>query len=215
MQDSLNRHFLLRKFHSLTGLIPAGVFLMFHMWENSLSRRDHQSDFGAGYYNEHVVRFINDINYIRLMEVALLGSLLFHGIYGLVVWWQGKSNATRYNYLHNWGYVLQRITALITFIFIAYHVITTRFAGVAVTSNLFGHMSTVLANPAVMVVYMIGVTAAAFHLGYGLWLLTITWGIATHPRAQKLTLAVGMAVFVLAAAMGFHGLWGFNESFFG
>jgi succinate dehydrogenase / fumarate reductase cytochrome b subunit len=208
MQDSLNRHFLLRKVHSLTGLLPVGFFLLFHIWENSLSRR------GAEYYNEHVVKFINDINYIRVLEVALLGSILYHAVYGVLIWWQGKSNVGRYNYLHNWGYWLQRMTALVTFAFILYHVLTTRFAGDAVTADLGNHMATILRNPAIMALYMVGVLAAAFHLGYGIWLLGITWGITTHPRSQKLMLAVGAGVFGVAVAMGFHGLWGFNQAFF-
>jgi succinate dehydrogenase / fumarate reductase cytochrome b subunit len=164
MQDGLNRHFLLRKLHSLTGLLPVGFFLLFHIWENSLSRRDHQAEFGAGYYNEHVVKFINDMNYIRFIEVLLMGSILFHGIYGGIVWWQGRNNVKQYNYLQNWGYFLQRITALATFAFIAYHVTTTRFAGDAVTGNLFAHMATTLQNPVAMLIYMAGILVSAFHL---------------------------------------------------
>ena len=38
MADSLNVHYLSRKVHSLTGLLPVGIFLSFHLWENSLSR---------------------------------------------------------------------------------------------------------------------------------------------------------------------------------
>jgi succinate dehydrogenase / fumarate reductase, cytochrome b subunit len=215
MQDGLNQHFLLRKLHSLTGLVPAGVFLMFHMWENSLSRRNHLEKFGPGnYYNDHVVKFINDINYIRLLEVALLGSILFHAVYGAVIWWQGKNNVTQYKYVQNWGYFLQRITALATFAFIAYHVTTTRFAGDAVTGDLFGHMAATLQNPGVMVIYMLGVLLASFHLAYGIWLMAITWGLATHPRAQKLMMAVGAGLFAVLVFMGFHGLWGFNQAFF-
>ncbi len=214
MQDGLNRHFLLRKFHSLTGLVPAGVFLIFHMWENSLSRRDNMAEYGAGYYNDHVVKFINDINYIRLLEVALLGSILFHAVYGAVIWWQGKNNVTQYKYVQNWGYFLQRITAVATFAFIAYHVGTTRFAGEAVTSNLFGHMATTLQSPGIMVVYMLGVLLASFHLAYGIWLMAITWGVATHPRAQNLVGLAGVGLFAVLVFMGFHGLWGFNQAFF-
>lgn len=216
MQDSLNKHFLLRKFHSLTGLVPAGVFLAFHCWENSLSRRDHMAEagYGPGYYNEHVVKFINDINYIRLFEIVLLGAILFHAIYGTIIWWQSKSNLSRYKYTHNAGYWLQRMSALATFAFIVFHVTTTRFAGEAVTSDLWGHMATTLQNPLMMIIYVLGVLVASFHLGYGLWLAGITWGITTHPRSQKFTLAAGMGVFVVVFAMGLHGLWGFNQAFF-
>jgi len=218
MQDSLNQHYLLRKLHSLTGLLPAGVFLLFHIWENSLSRRVHDPEFAepgvANYYNEHVVHFINSINYIRFLEVALLGSLLYHAVYGCVIWWQGKSNVGRYKYVHNWGFTLQRYSALAVFAFMLWHVITTRFAGEVAAKDLFGHMQVILAIPVYMIIYMLGLILAAFHLGYGLWLMGITWGITTHPRSQKLSFVAFMGLSALAIAMGLHGLWGFNQRFF-
>lgn len=214
MQDSLNRHFLLRKVHSLTGLIPTGVFLGFHLWENSLSRRDHMPEFGPGYYNEHVVHFINSINYIRLLEVGLLGMILYHAVYGVVVTLQSRPNNLRYKHTHNLGYLYQRITAGLVFAFISFHVASTRFAGEVVARDLFGHMATTLQSPLMMGIYILGIAAASFHLGNGLWLMGITWGITTHPRSQKLSFVAFMGLAAVVTALGIHGLWGFNQRLF-
>jgi len=61
---------------------------------------------------------------------------------------------------------------------------------------------------------MIGITAATFHFANGLWLMGINWGITTHPRAQRISLAMCGIVFVVMTFLGFHALWGFNQRFF-
>jgi succinate dehydrogenase / fumarate reductase cytochrome b subunit len=212
MADSLNVHFLSRKFHSLTGLIPVGAFLAFHLWENSMSRQ------GERYFNEHVVKGITELlNYKVAVEIFLGAAILFHGIYGLVIWWQGKSNTTRYRYGANWRYLLQRITAFTTFAFIVWHVWTTRVAAgldESVEANLFVHMQRIYEDPVNVVLYMIGIVGATFHLANGLWLLGVTWGLTTHPRAQKISAWVFAGVFAVTTFLGLHALWGFNQKFF-
>ena len=47
--------------------------------------------------------------------------ILFHGLYGLYIWWKGKSNVSGHPWMSNWLYVLQRWTGLVAFIFIAWH----------------------------------------------------------------------------------------------
>jgi succinate dehydrogenase / fumarate reductase cytochrome b subunit len=212
MADSLNTHFLSRKIHSLTGLLPVGAFLMFHLWENSMSRK------GQAFFNEHVVDGIETLlNYKLLVELALGACILLHGVYGVVIWWQGKSNTSRYQFASNFRYLLQRITAVITFAFIVWHVWSSRIAAALdenVARDLFGHMQQIYASPLNVVLYMVGITAATFHLANGLWLMGINWGITTHPRAQRLSTWACAGVFLVTTALGFHALWGFNQRFF-
>ncbi len=212
MADSLNVHFLSRKIHSLTGLIPVGAFLLFHLWENSQSR------LGEKHFNEHVVGGIEQLlNYKVLVEIGLLAAILFHGIYGLIIWWQGRTNVTRYRYGPNWRWFLQRITAFTTFAFIAWHVWTTRIAASldeSVGSNLFAHMQTIYEDPINVALYMVGIVGATFHLATGFWLLGINWGITTGPRAQRISTWACTGVFFIITALGLHALWGFNHRFF-
>lgn len=212
MADSLNTHFLARKIHSLIGLVPVGVFLAFHLWENSMSR------FMPPVFNERVVEHIEQmLNYKLLAEAALIGAILAHAVYGLVIWWQGKSNVTRYRYGNNLRYLLQRITAFTTLAFIIWHVWQTRVqAGLSedVAKDLFGYMQGIYQNPVYVILYLIGITGATFHFAQGLWLMGINWGITTHPRSQRISTCVCGVVFVVLTALGFHALWGFNHGFF-
>jgi succinate dehydrogenase / fumarate reductase cytochrome b subunit len=173
---------------------------------------------GASFFNEHVVGGVDNLlNYKLMLEIVLGAMILFHGIYGIVIWWQGKSNVSRYRYGANWRYLFQRITAISTFVFILWHVHTTRVAaGVnqAIAENLFGRMQDIFSDPINVVFYLVGITGAAFHFSNGLWLFGITWGVSTHPRAQRVSNWVCMGIFVLITSLGFHALWGFNQRFF-
>ena len=209
MADSLNTHFLSRKVHSLTGLIPVGFFLMFHLWENSMARK------GGAFFNEHVVGGIEKLaNYKVAAEVALGLAILFHGVYGLVVWWQGKSNFTRFRTGTNFRYVLQRVTAFTTFAFIGWHVWTTRIAAAMddqIAKDLYSHMVGIYQDPVNKALYIAGILGATFHLANGLWLLGINWGITAGPRAQRISMWACMGLFVVTTALGLHAIWGFDK----
>ena len=212
MADSLNTHFLSRKLHSLTGLLPVGAFLMFHLWENSMSRK------GPAFFNEHVVEGIETLlNYKVVVELVLAACILAHGIYGAVIWWQGKSNTSRYQFGSNYRYLLQRLTAIVTFAFILWHVWNSRIAAALdenVARDLWTHMQQLYTSPVNVVLYMVGITAATFHLANGLWLMGINWGITTHPRSQRISMAACACVFLVTTFLGFHALYGFNGRFF-
>lgn len=80
-----NPHFLLRRLHSLLGLLPVGAFLIFHLWENSQSR------LGAEHYNREVAAALQGMNYLPFLEILLIAlPLLFHAVYGLVIVRQGR-----------------------------------------------------------------------------------------------------------------------------
>jgi succinate dehydrogenase / fumarate reductase cytochrome b subunit len=212
VNDSLNPHYLARKIHSLLGLIPVGVFLMFHLWENSMSR------FGQEVFNVEVVKHIEKmLNYKLLAEAALIGAIFAHAIYGVVIIVQGRVNVGRYQYPANWRYLFQRITSVTTFAFIIWHLWQTRIAAAmdeAVANDLYSQMQRIYDNPVYVLLYLVGITGATFHFANGLWLFCINWGITTHPRSQRIASVACGVLFVLLTALGFHALWGFNHSFF-
>jgi succinate dehydrogenase / fumarate reductase cytochrome b subunit len=59
----------------------------------------------------------------------------------------------------------------------------------------------------VMVIYILGVLATAWHLAYGFFLFAVDWGIVIGQRAQRLTLyaCLGLALFL--------GVVGINAAF--
>jgi succinate dehydrogenase / fumarate reductase cytochrome b subunit len=202
-----NPHFILRRLHSLFGLVPVGAFLIFHVWENSQAR------FGMEYYNEEVVGALQRLNYLVFLEIfVILLPLVFHAGYGLVILAGGKPDLFRYRYLHNRMYMLQRVSGVGILLFLILHVGWTRIWAMwepAVKTNLFGHMHDLLSNPMNLTAYVLGLLLSVFHLGNGLWTTGIAWGVTTTPRSQQLSFVVCMGLTLVLAAMGLHGLLGF------
>ncbi len=205
---ALDRHFVWRKLHSLLGIVPVGFFLCFHLFENSLTTK------GPEYYTEHVVYKIDQMPYVGLMEIFFIAiPILFHAIYGFVIWFYGQSNVTRYGYARNWMYLVQRVSGAVVLIFIMTHVWGTRlavFMNDSVTkATLFEHLARSLQNPLVLAWYIIGVLLAIIHLSNGIWLALITWGFTIGPRSQKISsyvcVFIGLALVVLSA-QAFRGL---------
>ncbi len=207
------RHFALRKLHSLTGLLPIGGYLFFHLFENSMVRFR-----GAEGFNEQA-KWIGELPLLQVVEAILLGSILFHGFYGLVITMDMKVNVTRYPKARNWMYVLQRVTGLIAFAFIGWHFYQTRWqyyagefgfqAPVEVSAawmrdNIWGHGWAVAA-------YLVGVVSSVFHLTNGIWNMLISWGVTVGPTAQRVSAWACNSVFVVVSAFGVWVVFGFRN----
>ncbi len=203
-------HFALRRLHSLTGIVPIGVFLLNHLLTNSTAF------LGRKNFNAHV-QWIHDMPWLLAIEMLFIFlPLAFHAILGVVIAWQGKLNQFRFTYLDNWRYTLQRVTAWITIVFILVHLLHFRFAhwfGIApiyssahdmpgmffaFTGQGFQNHLLGLPMSAWMVIYVIGLTAAVYHFCNGLVTFCITWGITVgvEPR-KKISLVAGALGVVL------------------
>jgi succinate dehydrogenase / fumarate reductase, cytochrome b subunit len=142
----LQKHdFLLRRLHSLTGIVPIGVFLIAHLTTNSsllwgkYALRGHASDYafsndgvslsegGIAYFQKEVTWINEQIPHLLLIEIVLWVSIAFHAIFGVYIARTGRSNVARYNFGGNWRYALQRISGYIGIFFIFYHVATLRW----------------------------------------------------------------------------------------
>ena len=70
-----DRSFLLRRLHSLTGIVPIGGFLLFHLFENASARN------GAHAFNETVEK-IASMPYLYALEIGMLMiPILFHRLH--------------------------------------------------------------------------------------------------------------------------------------
>lgn len=131
-------HFLLRRLHSLTGIIPIGVFLIAHLTTNSslawgkwglrgeMPELAVQAGGWAYFWKE--VRWINQqVPHLLLIEIALWGAIAFHSILGVYYARTGKSNTAAYAYQDNWRYKWQRLSGYVGILFIFYHVATLRW----------------------------------------------------------------------------------------
>ena len=185
-------HFLIRRVHSLLGLVPIGLFLTFHMVLNLTALG------GAEQYDK-VISTMQSFPGIFIIElVVIFIPIGLHAIYGTWVVYSGQSNILRYKYPRNWFYIIQRISGLFTVVFIVSHVYLMRFA----EGSNFAALSHFLSQPLGMIFYSVAVLCAIFHFVNGLWAFAITWGITIGPHSQKIWLYTLAVVFILLSVVG-------------
>ncbi len=186
--------YLLRKLHSLSGIVPVGAFLAEHFWSNSTAL------VSITKYNE-ASRDLQTIPWRPFVEaIAIWLPILYHGGYGVYIWLKGKSNVSEYPWVRNWLYTLQRYTGLIAFVFIGWHVWTERF--LTQGRSDYAGVEHALANPYYLAFYLVGILASSFHLGAGIWNFLCKWGLAATASAQRAAGALGFVVAVLFSLVG-------------
>ena len=202
MAIHLSRTFVLRKLHQLSGIMPLGIFLLEHFYTNSKALA------GAADFNKAVSE-LQSIPYILFVEIGgIFIPLIYHAVYGLVITIEARPNNLHYPYARNWFYLIQRITGLILFFFITFHVLNFRFGlipglnSVSVAhapTQAFDIVSREFQTVWVFLLYMVGITATVWHLANGIWLFLVDWGITIGERAQRLTgyACIGFGIFLL------------------
>jgi succinate dehydrogenase / fumarate reductase cytochrome b subunit len=206
-------YFLLRRLHSLTGIVPIGVFLIAHLTTNSSllwgkwGLRSEGADEtiisgGVHYFWKEVQWINNQIPHLLLIEIVLWVSIAFHSILGVYYARTGKANTARYAYQSNWRYSLQRITGYIAIFYIFYHIATLRwgweflvpgktewsadYAASTLARALRGSDAEYTAMGIVVsLFYFVGITASVYHFANGLWTAAITWGLTVSAPAQR------------------------------
>lgn len=215
------RHeFVIRRVHSLTGLVPVGGFLCIHLATNAsildgTERFQHRVD---------QIHSLGETSLLVLEWAFIFLPILFHGLIGLIIVSRGKRNLRNYPFLGNWRYTLQRATGVIAFVFIIWHVfhmhgwLRVEWWSEHIAQPLGGARfdpkdaatapAAIQASALVAAFYALGIVASVYHLANGLWTMGITWGVWTGPTAQRLA-NVPCALFGIAlAAAGLGALAG-------
>lgn len=194
--------FLLRKCHSISGLVPVGFFLLEHIWTNAHAIYGRESFDGA-------VAGLQKLPFLIFLEICFIWiPILYHGGYGMYITFTGQPNTTQYPFGRNWLYLLQRITGILAFAFIIYHVATMRLTSPKTVT--YDGVLTHLTSPTMFVLYTIGVAATVFHFSNGLWNLTIKWGIAVGPKTQRVSLVACSMLGLLLLAISLVSLYSFE-----
>lgn len=191
-------YFLFRRLHSLTGLVPIGGFLLFHFFENASARR------GPEAFNETVEK-IASMPYLYALEIGLLLlPILFHAVFGLFITTSSRPNVVHYPYGRNWAYLLQRLSGIVAFVYIAVHVATTRGWALFVKGDhiTFADMQAMLSQPLIMALYVVGIIAVTYHFANGIWSFSITWGLVRTAEAQKRLACASVGIFIVLCAVG-------------
>lgn len=207
MAIRLSRTFVLRKLHQLSGIVPLGAFLIEHFYTNSKALT------GAQDFN-NAVKDLQSIPYVLFVEIGLIFiPLVYHAVYGLFITWEARPNNLKYPYPRNWFYTIQRVTGMILFFFITFHVLNFRFGlipglnekSVATHYNeAFTIVRSEFLNTWIFAIYIIGIISTIWHFANGIWLFLVDWGITIGERAQRLTGYACIAFGVLLLAVGIN-----------
>lgn len=214
--------FLIRRLHSLSGLIPVGAYMVVHLLTNAS-------------INNSVLTFVNSVFAIHslgnLLPVVEWGfiflPILFHAILGVIIIREGTPNQNSYRYTNNYRYTLQRATGMIAFVFIVWHVfhmhgwfhfaawqeVTGALGGAKFKAyNAASTAAEALQGPGAIVVnilYTIGVLSCVFHLANGIWTMGITWGLWVTPASQRWANYLSAGFGVLLATVALSAQFGF------
>jgi succinate dehydrogenase / fumarate reductase, cytochrome b subunit len=218
----LERHeFLLRRLHSLTGLIPVGAYMCVHLVTNA-SVLESPATFQKNVYTIHSLGRL--LPFVEWTFIFI--PILFHAIFGIIIIRSGLPNHSVYTRGSNVRYTMQRVTGMIAFVFIMWHVFhmhgwfhnaawlgfAERLGGAqfkaynAATSAAAALQSWVVAG-----LYAVGILSCVFHLANGIWTMGITWGIWISAQAQQRALYICAAFGIALAAVGLGALQGMRS----
>jgi succinate dehydrogenase / fumarate reductase cytochrome b subunit len=202
----LSRTFILRKLHQLTGIMPLGFFLLEHFYTNSKALH------GAAAFNT-AVQDLQAIPYVLLIEIGgIFIPLTYHAVYGLVITAEARPNNLHYPYSRNWFYTIQRVTGIILFFFILFHLLHFRFGlfpglnPLSVARNpgeAFEIVAGEFRRVPIFILYVVGITSTVWHLANGVWLFLVDWGITIGERSQKIAgyACLGFGVVLLVVGI--------------
>ena len=201
--------FLLRRLHSLTGIIPVGAFLFEHILISNASA------IGGPAAYARQVRFLASLPLVPVLELfGIWLPILFHALYGFYIWYRGETNIGEYPWTGNWMYTVQRWTGGIAFAYILWHTWTMRFTGIDLheyPGASFGKVQGEVFQTPLFLFYVVGLIAASWHFAYGIWLFCAKWGIVSGEKARKRFLIVCLAFFFVLLAAGLASLTSFRS----
>jgi len=201
--------FVLRRLHSLTGIVPVGAFLFEHILISNSTAISGPSAYARQ------VSFLANLPLVFFLELfGIWIPIAFHALYGFYIWYRGDGNTASYPWSGNWMYTMQRWTGAIAFIYILWHTYTMRFTGVDLHETpmaSFGKVQAEVMHAPLFLFYLVGLVAASWHFAYGIWLFCAKWGIVSGAKAQQRLLRVCLAFFLVLCAAGFASLYSFRS----
>ncbi len=215
------RRFLMKKLHSLSGVVPVGLFMVFHLWTNARALNG-QASFDSG------VEQIQEMPFLPVLEFGLiLLPLAFHALYGVKLAFEARPNVGNYPFNRNWMFLAQRVTGVAAFAFLIWHLYefwfqkwTGNLEPAGFYPELCESLSATRAGvPLNALAYVFGIAACVFHFTNGLWGFCFSFGITVSRRAQRLSATVfgllGVMLFFLGANTAIYFATGSRIALFG
>ncbi|MCO6511018.1 MAG: hypothetical protein J5I65_09510 [Aridibacter famidurans] len=214
MAGKLSTTFILRKLHQITGIVPLGIFFGVHMFTNAKAMN------GPDVFNK-AVEDIHHLPFLLLIEIfGIFLPLAYHSIYGIFITAEARNNVSKYSYGRNWLYFFQRVSGIFLFVFLLFHLLHFRWGlfsafgltDIAVAGNAdraFAIVASDFQNAGILIFYVLGVFTTAWHLGYGIYLFAVDWGLVIGEKAQRAALAVCAALAFGLFAAGANAAFSF------
>jgi succinate dehydrogenase / fumarate reductase cytochrome b subunit len=193
-------HFLLRRLHSLTGIIFGG-YLVVHLIVNATIAQ-------LGNVYQVQVNKIHDLPLLWAFEWGFIYlPILYHTVYGIWITVTGQPNVREYPYIKNVFYTLQRVSAIVILLFMIFHVFSLKYGWFGGTLTFDPHRASATVGRHMQasfilpwIVYPLGVLASCYHLANGFWTAGITWGLTISAGAQRrwgfACAALGVLLFI-------------------
>ena len=193
----------LRLLHAFAGAVPFTAFMLLDLWANAKAAE------GPAAF-EHAMGWPRRVPLSALIALAL--PILFHAIFGL---WLAVRALSQFptSTSPSPRHVLQRVTGLLALVYVGLRLKTfwlplwtpgsvasdVRTEWVAWASTTWNGM------PLAAYAWLLALAAIAFHLGHGVVLAALRFGLAPTRRHRLVVTAVGALVGTLAFAFGAHG----------
>ncbi len=205
MQVSDRQYFTLKRLHSLTGVVPLGLFLLEHLFTNARALQ------GAAAFDAATAELARLPMVVVIEALGIWLPIAFHMVLGVLIATTAQANVGRHGYARNWQYTLQRASGIFLVFYLLYHTWALRFdKGYLNSASAYQYVNHHLANPAVMAFYVLGTVAACYHFGNGLFGFAIHWGLVTGQDAQRRMSRLGLAVSLALSLFGVGALFGFR-----
>ena len=200
-----SRHFLIRRLHSLTGLIFGG-YVVVHLLVNASIAQ-------GGEVFQTQVNKIHSLPFLLAIEWAFIFlPIIYHTVYGFWITFTGQPNVGRYGYAKNWFYFLQRASTFVIVAFLIFHILGMKgLLGGSLAFDAEHSLKTTVRHitahwSVAYVIYPVGILASCYHLANGFWTAAITWGLTISAAGQRRWGYVCGGIFVLTLACGMLAL---------
>jgi succinate dehydrogenase / fumarate reductase cytochrome b subunit len=193
--------FVLRWLHSLSGVLPVGVFMLLLLAAHAKALEGPEAH----------RRALELVSGSLALQLVVLVPLAFHAGYGLWLVRGARLNAGRYPTTANWSYTLQRVTGIVALGFIALYAFLFwlpaqrgSLTAADVYPTLQAQLSSTWAGiPWLALGLVVGVGACCFHLANGLGDFCVRWGLTRSRRGRS---AAGLLFGLLGVVLFAVGL---------
>jgi succinate dehydrogenase / fumarate reductase cytochrome b subunit len=194
---------VLKKLHSLSGVVPLGAFVVLHLWITA-------SVVSSRAVYDRQIGFLHS-GLLGVLEPLVILPLFFHAIYGVlrVVGPRDPDHA----YDTDLMAALQRASGIVVLAFVSLHLWEFRaqtwmhgLAESAYSTKLVADLSsTKYGVPWISLGYIVGMAGSVFHLVNGMTSFCTTWGFApTEPARRRVRFVfriAGILLFAISSAI--------------